>query len=69
MTYTEPVFTITIFTRATPRTHLYELRNRRNATILNGNRFMFNRVIRQINRYYKRRQHRRDMDDLMTLLS
>lgn len=67
---TEPTFQIRItpYLHITPRTYLYELKTRKNATILNGNRYLYNQVIQQINDMRKRRINKKDKEDLNQLL-
>lgn len=68
---TEPTFTIRItpYLHITPRKKLYELRNRRNTTILNGNRYRFNEVIEQINKCKRQIDRQKNIDILNLLLS
>lgn len=69
MTETTFKIRITPYLHIIPRTHLYELKTRKNATILNGNRYMFNNVVNQIKTLKNRQKQQQDLNDLYILLS
>lgn len=67
----EPIYTVIInqLNRHNRYTKIYELRHRKTNRILNGNRFMFNAVIKQIQTEKRKAEYQKNLDMLNLLLS
>lgn len=68
---TEPEFTILInpMMKYTQNPRVQELRTRRNCLILNGERFKYNAIIKQIQKEKRKTEYQKNLDMLNLLLS